>query len=345
MAGERLGIDSGVRVEGVGELYWAESYSSYEGEFLPADTLEEWCEINAPGWVIHYATPNSIGGEFKVDLKLDEPFRHIGRESVWIQADYLEGIDIEHNSWTDEGSDQSQLPLWFIDFLRNLQIESESESLQCIYECDPEENGNPKMLDITVNGAKAVGLGADDYLIDLADKLVQYSRIPSMLPLLEQAYREQDATTCYRLLEAFPYEATITLDGVVFQLARAIPEEVAIMSQSTEEKREVVLLKFFDMVQIIKGQEEAVSIDDFFPELRNLFSPLLPGYFSHTHPSTDLHPFPSWGDVMWWQVIQSEYPKVENRVVFNGENEAKALRFVEFQGKLFPEVEIEAVAE
>jgi hypothetical protein len=330
MSADTLDIERGVEVEGVGSLTWAASYTSVPLLSEDPDVFGE--------ATVHYAYPNGGSGEhnFVLKLKLGEPFRESGGESFHIWQDPLTGeYELEHNADHIDGEELKTLPWWLIDFLKDLQVQTRAEDVYCFYD-DDREDSNLLEMDIDVSYARNLVKDRDTFLQSTAKQISQYSRFEQTMQELEAAYRAQDAAECYRALENIPYGAYIEIDGAAFRLVRATKDEKAMLERSLADQRELALVKSWHAEEIVEGQSSSIDLDDFFPAIRRVFENTEHmGVFSHTHPSHRLHPLPSWGDIVHWRMLMANYPNIENRVVFMSGDEAKAFRFIGFDGHLF----------
>ena len=156
------------------------------------------------------------------------------------------------------------------------------------------------------------------------------------LPGLQEAYDKKDTLSCYKLIEGLPSGSVLDVDRAVFELVEPLPEEETLMQDSLREGRELALIMSAAQKYRITGQDLSISIDDFFPELSWTFKPEdTPGIFTHTHPSREVNPFPSWGDIFYWEIIAERYPNVQNRIVYSGNDGIRAFKFMHFYGTLF----------
>lgn len=150
--------------------------------------------------------------------------------------------------------------------------------------------------------------------------------------LLEDAYQTRDVSEVYRILESLPDGVVLDIDKTRFTIAETLGAEDELMEISLAERREVALILSRKGGEVFRGSSLSVGIDDYYPELqRALIDAQEEVIFSHTHWSTDVSPFPSWDDVLWW--IRD--PNLENRIVFRCGGQNRAFSFINFYGELF----------
>ena len=134
-----LGTETGVSVEGVGQLFWSEAHRTFHGslpEKFERDDFASWdgrLQANIVEGSLsveqHYRLPDNSG--FGLTLWLDRPFREKGFEYFDLRVDPIE-TKLEHFASDVNGGEESTKFLgWFTRFLIDLRDWTKAEQIYC----------------------------------------------------------------------------------------------------------------------------------------------------------------------------------------------------------------------
>lgn len=153
---------------------------------------------------------------------------------------------------------------------------------------------------------------------------------------LEDAWRDDDAEVCYRLLASIPYGVNFRTGNLLLVMFPAIDEEKDLMHRSIKKKREFGLIMTAEKKIIVEGSQGTIDLDDIAGALYKVAQSEKPVIFSHTHWDPKKHPLPGFadigfGDIALFDMFIGLYPLVECRVAFNSGNEVKV---IVYKGKI-----------
>ena len=163
-----LGIQEPLPVEGLGVIFWAQSYHSCQGSM---NDYPDFAGFISQPWTTHYAIPQY--GRCAFELKLPEPIKDGGFESVYIDYDSIMEC-AERNYCQDQQEVQItdlRMPRELVECMERLLCEWQGETLFIDYNCSPEENGDPTTIRIAFDYCSLMPTNPDMALKYVSEKL------------------------------------------------------------------------------------------------------------------------------------------------------------------------------
>jgi hypothetical protein len=164
---ESLGIQEPLPVEGLGTIFWAESYSHGSDVNTGVDPID----FSKMSWTTHYSIPQY--GNFAFELKLGEPLKNTGFENVGIRYNSVMGF-IERDYSQDFNQHvpigDLQIPRALIKYMEKVLIEWCGEALFIEYNCTPVERGDNTAIRIEFDDCQKIPFNNPDMILQSVAK-------------------------------------------------------------------------------------------------------------------------------------------------------------------------------